>query len=483
MGISGLDFGLIGAYLLGTVLFGVWIGRGQRSAGDYMLGSRDLPAWAVLLSIVATETSTVTFLSAPGAAYEGNLTFLQLPLGYILGRVAVVLVLMPGYFRGQYFTAYQVLQERFGGTTKQVASLLFLVTRSLADGLRLTLTAIVLHRLTGWGMVPSILAMGAVTVVYTYFGGMKAVVWTDVSQFFVYLAGAVAAFAVLLGKLPGGWQELIDSAGEAGKLRMFEFAFEADRAYGFWAGLVGGAFLSFASHGADQLMVQRYLCARSQRGAAWALLLSGPVVFVQFTLFLFLGLGLYAFYRGQPALPGDQVFARFIVDHLRQPPGLLGLVVGAVFAAALSTLSSSLNSSATTAVKDLYLPWFRPDASEREQLVLTKTLTALFGGVQMLVAIAGIYQERSILDRVLEIAGFTTGPILGLFLLGRCTAHVRQPAALAGLLVAIATLCTVRFVLPEWTGWRLAWPWYPALGAFTTVAAGLAAATLRPRHP
>ena len=276
----------------------------------------------------------------------------------------VVAVLLPHYFSGEYFTAYEVLRKRFGGATGQAASLLFIVTRSLADGLRLFLTAIVVQEMAGLSLPVSVALVGVTTIVYTFAGGMKAVVWTDVAQFVIYIVGAVVAFVLLLGRLPGGWDGLVATATEAGKLRWFDLSPALDNPYTLWAGLIGGMFLTIGSHGADQMMVQRYLCARSQREAGRAVWMSGVVVFLQFALFLLIGVGLYAFYQAFPPAVAfdrpDRVFVRFIVEQL--PRGMVGLVIGAIFAAAMSTLSGSLNSSATAAVTDFYRPLVRPDA-------------------------------------------------------------------------------------------------------------------------
>ncbi|HEX8200791.1 MAG TPA: sodium:solute symporter, partial [Isosphaeraceae bacterium] len=332
-----LDLAVIVAYVLGCTALGARLGAGAKGLNGYFLGERDVPAWAVMISIVATETSTATFLSVPGVAYRGDCTYLQLPMGYLLGRVIVAAVLLPAYFRGAIQTAYQVLGQRFGGATQRTASLLFLVTRSLADGLRLFLAAKVLQYLADWPIGVAIVVMGLATIVYTYLGGMKAVIWTDVIQFFIYMLGALVALAILVGKLPGGWAELVAQGAARDKFRVFDFAPDPTRPFTFWAGVLGGMVLNTATHGADQLMVQRYLSARSQRQAAAALVISGVVVFAQFALFLLIGVGLDVFYRRfppvGPALAPDDAFAYFIVRYL--PAGVTGVVIAAIFSAAM----------------------------------------------------------------------------------------------------------------------------------------------------
>ena len=474
-----LDLLVLGVYLVGVVGFGLWVGRHQKDAAEYMVGDRNIPWWGLLFSIVATETSSVTFLSIPGFAWARDFTFLQLPIGYMIGRLLVVGFLLPHYFAGEYFTAYEVLRKRFGGPVGQAASFLFVVTRSLADGLRLFLTAIVVQEISGFSLPVSVALVGITTVVYTFVGGMKAVVWTDVIQFGVYILGAVLALGVLVARLPGGFGQLLSDGAAAGKFRFVDLSTALDSPYTLWAGVIGGMFLTFGSHGADQLMVQRYLCARSRGEAARALWLSGVVVFLQFAFFLLIGVGLFVFYQAfPPATPfdrPDRVFVRFIVEQL--PHGVIGLVAGAVFAAAMSTLSSSLNSSATAVVTDFYRPLARPDASPQHLLRVTRFLTLGFGLVQVLVALCGPLVGRTVVEAVLTVGGFTTGITLGVFFLGIFTTRVGQRAALVGLALGLATITAVAF------GTRLAWPWYTLVGSLATFGFGLVASLAWPAAP
>jgi SSS family transporter len=473
------DLVVIVAYMTGVVLFGLWIGRGQRGAADYMLGGRDLPWWGILLSIVATETSTVTFLSIPGFAFTRDFTWIQLAAGMLIGRLLVVALLLPHYFTGEIFTAYDVLQRRFGGATAQAASLLFIVTRSLADGLRLFLTAIVLQELSGLPLPWAVVVVGVATVIYTFFGGMKAVVWTDAIQFVVYMLGAGVALGVLIARLPGGWEELFAVAAASDKLRAVDLGFSLTQPYVLWAGLIGGAFLTFGSHGADQLMVQRYLCARNERDASRALATSGLVVLAQFAFFLLVGVALFVFYQAfPPATPfdrADRVFARFIIEEL--PTGVLGLVLGAVFAAAMSTLSSSLNSSATALANDFYRPLVGAAASSSHLLRVTRAFTVLFAGVQVAVALSGQLMSRTVVENVLTIAGFTTGITLGVFLLGLFAPGIGQRAALTAFVLGLLVMSLVAFATP------LAWPWYTLTGSATTLSLGLLAGRIWPAGP
>ncbi|MFN0088468.1 MAG: sodium:solute symporter [Blastocatellia bacterium] len=490
-----LDLTILVVYLIGTVLFGAWFSRSQKNVKDYFTSGHNVPWWAIMGSIVATETSTVTFISVPGFAYSANFTFMQLVIGYMIGRIVVTLLFVPSYFRGELLTVYQLLGQRFGDGVRRLASLLFLVTRSLADGFRLFATGLVLAALLlampgmeemarSWVpslepkfaiLIVSVLVMGAATILYTYLGGMTAVIWTDVIQLVIYLVGAVLTAGILLKKIPGGWNEVAAVGGEAGKFAWFDFSTTLTKSYTFWSGIVGGAFLTTATHGTDQLMVQRYLCSNSARQARVALLTSGAVVFVQFMLFLLIGVMLWVYYTGHAAgeiagftlngkLQTDRIFPHFIVTHL--PQGIVGLIIAAIFAAAMSTLSASLNSSAATAIGDFYLPMTGGARSDAHYLSVSRWLTAAWGVVQITVAIAAINLSSRVVDEVLGIASFTNGVILGLFFLGTFTKRVRQRAAIVGILAGASLMLWVKL------GTGISWQWYVLIGSLTTFSIG-----------
>ena len=414
-----IDITVIAVYVVGCTALGAWLGSRSQGLKGYFLAESDIPAWAVMISIVATETSTVTVLSVPGVAYNDDFTFLQLAFGYILGRVVVASVLLPAYFRGKILTAYQLLQDRFGGPTRTTASVLFLLARSLGDGLRLFLAATVVQHLTRWSTEEAIVAVAAITVVYTFVGGMKAVIWTDVIQFSVYIIGSVVALAILVGHLPGGWTELFQTAHEGNKFRLFDFSLDLTRKFTIWSGLIGGMVLNTATHGADQMMVRRYLSARSQRQAAMALVASGFVILAQFALFLFIGTSLWAFYGVFPPPGGivrsDEAFTYFIIHYL--PTGVLGLVIAAIFSAAMGTLAGSLNSSASTIVNDLYRP-FTGQSDDRHLLRVGRVMTVVWGVVLSAVAFGAQHLKENVVNNALAIASFVSGILLGLFLLG-----------------------------------------------------------------
>ncbi|MCA9145409.1 MAG: sodium:solute symporter [Planctomycetales bacterium] len=487
LAIGTVDATILIAYLIGVVLLGVWIGRGRKDLSTYLLGGRDLPWWAILGSIVATETSTATFLSVPGIAFaqQGDLRFLQIAFGFLCGRIIVAFLLLPQYFQGELYSAYEVLEKRFGGATQRVASLMFLVARNLGDGLRLFLAGIAMEKVIGLDLHVCIALIGIATIIYTFFGGMKAVVWSDCIQFVVYVGGGILALLILVRSFPGGWSELVAFGEATGRLQLFDFRFLPAEGFSlwtepftFWAGLLGGTVLTLGTHGTDQMMVQRYLCARNQQQAALALILSGCVIVVQFALFLLLGIALACFYtKVSPQVfeYNDEVFATFIVEHL--PVGLIGVTLAAVFAAAMSTLSSSLNSSASAAVNDIYQPRGKQkddEASSALRLKLSRFLTILFGIVQIGVGIGASYISRSVVNDALAIAGFTAGILLGIFSLGILTKRTNQRGALIGILAGIAVLSYIKF------GTSTAWTWYAIIGAVTTFTVGYGISVLFP---
>jgi len=477
LSIHPADLAIVIGYLGCVLAFGLWVGRGTHSTVDYFLGGRSLPWWAVLLSIVATETSTVTFLSIPGVAFaqQGDFRFLQITFGYIIGRMLVSAVFLPLYFRGEPFTCYEVLERRFGIASRRVTSALFLVTRNVSDALRLFLTALALQQAIGLELWVCVVGLGIITIGYTYFGGVKSVVWNDCIQFVVYMIGAAATLWVIVSALPGGMTQLLDYGQTEGKFRLLDFDFSLTKGtMTFWSGLVGGMFLTMATHGTDQLMVQRYLVAKSQRGATVALLLSGFIVCLQFTLFLFIGAGLACFFEAFPPetlftnADKDRVLAYFVVHHLGT--GLVGLTLAAILAAAMSTLSSSLNSSATALINDIYLPLRPQELSHAQQLRLSRIASAGFGVLQIAIALIS-YQlfgaDKSIVASVLKIAGFALGPMLGLYFLAVFAPRVQQRAALLGFVAGTGVLSWLAM------GTALYWPWYAAVGSVATFLCGL----------
>jgi len=468
--LTPLDLSVLLIYLLGVTAWGAWLGRNHRGGTGYFLGNRDLPWWAVCLSVVATETSTLTFLSIPGVAYFGTLGFLQLTLGYLLGRIVVALVLLPAYYRGEIATAYTLLESRFGTGTRRFTSGIFMVTRLLADSVRLFATAIPLALITGWPYSVSIAVIGILTLVYTYFGGIRAVVWVDALQMGLYLLGALFAFWVLQTVIPGGWGVALEGAAAAGKLQVLDFSLDPSVPYTFWAGLVGGGFLAMASHGTDQLIVQRLLTCRDLRASQKALIGSGFVVVVQFALFLFVGIGLWAFYEGQAFDIPDAIFATFIIQEL--PSGIRGLLIAGVFAAAMSSLSSSINSLASASAYDFWAPLTNSVDDEFRTLRAGRVLTLIWA--LLLIGVAILYiplsADSTAVEVALTIASLVYGGLLGAFALGLWRNPVSQGAVIGGMTTGIGVVTSIWIFIPG----RVGWPWFVLIGTFVTLLVGLA---------
>jgi len=472
--IGWIDAAVMLLVLGSAVVVGLWTSRKNRNAESFFLGDRSLPWWAILGSIVATETSAATVMSVPGKAFGlTGMKFLQLAIGLCVGKMLVAWILMPLFFDGRLMSAYEVLRRRFGERTRVAAALLFLMARNIGDGLRLFLAAIVLQELLGWHYIVCVIVIGAVTIAYTFFGGMRSVVWNDCIQLLVYVAGGIGAVFVIAGLLPGGWSQWWSFAESSGRLQIFDFRFSISDPWNFWAGLVGGAFLSLGTHGTDQMMVQRYLSARSSRDASRAVVWSGVVVAAQFALFLFVGVGLAGYYDrvgGDGGNP-DRVFVTFVVNEFPRGAGLIGMILAAILAATMSTLSSSLNSSASSLINDFWLPRQKQTPSERQQLAMSRWLSVGFGLLQILIGIWAVTWNQAVIDNALTIAGFAFGLLLGVFALGVLTRRVAENEALLGASSGLVVLLIVQFVLPVWEI-RVAFVWLAMIGSVTTFMAG-----------
>ena len=474
MSLAGLDYLVIGVYLLAITAFGSWFARYQKTTRDYFLTDRSVPWWAICFTIVATETSTLTFIGIPAQAYTGNMTFLQLAVGYIIGRVIVSLLFIPAYFRGDLFTSYELLQRRFGTRVKTLSAVIFLITRSLADGIRLFTTALVISIVTQVPVTAVAVVLGAAMIVYTMRGGVSAVIWTDVVQMFVYIAGAAAVALALLGRIDGGWAEVMRVGSETGRFVMIDASFDFTKAYTLWAGLLGGVALTLSTHGTDQYLVQRLLSAKSEKAASTGLILSGFIVFAQFILFLLIGVMLYTHYQQVP-LPQalsrpDQILPIFVVSELRN--GLAGFIVAAIVAAALSP---SLNAMAATTISDFYLPYINPTADQDTQMRVSKQATVAWGVVQLAVAIGAQFMNRSVLDAGLAVLSFASGAVLGAFLLGTLAPSIRERDTFAGMIAGLMVMTAV------WWATAIAFTWYVLIGAVTTCVVAFVSRSARPR--
>jgi SSS family solute:Na+ symporter len=472
--LSGIDYLVIGAYLVAITAFGSWFARYQKTTRDYFLTDRSIPWWAICFTIVATETSTLTFIGIPAQTYVGNMTFLQLAAGYIIGRVLVSALFIPAYFRGDLFTSYELLQRRFGTRVKTLSAVIFLITRSLADGIRLFTTALVIAIVTQVPVPWVVIVLGAAMIVYTMRGGVSAVIWTDVVQMFVYIAGAAAVAIALLGRINGGWAEVMRMGAESGRFVFIDASFDLSKAYTLWAGLLGGVALTLSTHGTDQDLVQRLLSARSQQEASTGLMLSGLIVFAQFILFLMIGVMLFVHYQQVP-LPQalartDQILPIFVVSELHN--GLAGFIVAAIVAAALSP---SLNAMAACTVSDFYLPYVNPAADQDTQMRISKQATVAWGIVQLAVALGAQFMNRSVLDAGLAVLSFASGAVLGAFLLGTLSSSIRERETFAGMLAGLIVMIVVWWATP------IAFTWYVLIGAVTTCAVAYLARAATPR--
>lgn len=478
------DLAVILLYLIGITWFGARFKESQKSLKDYFLGGRTTPWWAIGFSIVSAETSTLTVIGTPALSFNGNFGFLQVVFGYLLARLVISALLLPHYFRGEMFTAYELMQRRFGPNIRKFTAGAFLVLRALAEGVRVFAISIVISIILGTGEALSIALIVALTIFYTFEGGMTAVIWTDVIQMVLYVGGAILSFFVILGKIPGGWDHVMAVAEPLGKLTVFDFRFSPSmeffsRTYNFWAGIIGGCFLTTASHGTEQLMVQRLLSARNEGESRLALFASWAVIFFQFTLFLAIGLLLFVYYQDNglpaPAKP-DRIYPEFIWNNL--PPGIAGLVTAAILAAAMSNLSAALNSLASTTVMDFYKPLAEARGQHRtdtQWLAIARRSTLFWGAALFAIALLA-QQVSSVLEAGLGIASVVYGALLGAFLLGILTNRVGERAAIAGMAASLLAMLFVRLATP------VAWTWYVLTGTCVTFFTALAVSYLFPQR-
>jgi SSS family solute:Na+ symporter len=465
MGLDKLDLAIIALYLVGITLFGLRFRKRQRSLRDYFLAGQDIPWWAIALSIVAAETSTLTIISIPGLAYDTNLTFLQVVMGYVVGRVVISFVLLPHYFRGDLYTAYELIERRFGRGLRSLTAGLFLLTRTAAEGVRVYAVSIVVSIALGTGQIASIAIITVLTLIYTFEGGLAAVIWTDVVQTVIYVGGTLVGLWTILHLVPGGWGAVHTAAVAAGKLQVFDFTPSFWIPYTFWAGVIGGAFLTTASHGTDQLIVQRLLAARSRKQSVTALLSSGVAILFQFALFLIVGIMLWAYYRVPSTNFGtpDRIYPTFIVS--RMPHGISGLLIAAILAAAMSNLSAALNALSSSSIMDFYVS-FRPQADERVRMRLSRLSTFVWALLLFAIAVLSLHKVGRVIEVGLQLASIAYGALLGVFLLGVLTKRANQRGAAVGMLFGFG----IEIYLWQWT--HVPWTWWVMIGTMVTFGAG-----------
>ncbi len=464
---SGIDVVVMAAYFAAVLAVGAYFARRQRDAADYFLGRHSLPWWAVMLSIVATETSALTVISIPAVSGRegGDLTFLQLPLGYLVGRVAIALWLLPGYFTGEQETAYARLESRFGPNTRKAASAIFMSIRALGDSVRVYVAAIPLAVVTHWSILTRVVVVSLATLDHTWAGGIKAVIWVDVMQMALYVVAGIATIAVA-ASLAGGISNSLSAALVEGKLRVIDWQFSFSTTYTFAGGMIGGALLSAASHGTDHIIVQRLLATRALGDARKALVGSGIVVIAQFAVFLLVGTLLWAAGADDGSLPGDYVFPTFVVNHL--PAGLSGLVVAGMLAAAMSTVSSSLNSLASAVTHDFYAP-LTGRRDPRHLLGVGRWATLAWAVVLAGGALAFPSPDQPVVELALSFASIAYGGLLGTYILSGLYARAGGADAILGMVISTGIVLAI-FLADSGPFANLAWPWLVPIGTVITLA-------------
>jgi len=471
MSLDRIDFAIIALYLAGITLFGLRFRKQQRTLRDYFLAGRDIPWWAIALSIVAAETSTLTIISIPGLAYDTNFTFLQVVMGYVVGRIVISFVLLPHYFRGDLYTAYELIERRFGRELRSLTAGLFLLTRAAAEGVRVYAVSIVVSIALGTGQIASIAIITALTLIYTLEGGLAAVIWTDVVQTVIYVGGTLVGLVTILHLVPGGWTAIHSAASAAEKFQLFDFRPSRLLPYTFWAGFVGGTFLTTASHGTDQLIVQRLLAARGQKQSAMALVSSGFAILFQFALFLLVGVMLWAYYRVPSETFGkaDRIYPTFIATRL--PHGISGLLIAAILAAAMSNLSAALNSLSSSSIMDFYAR-LHPHADEKTKMRLSRLATLAWALILFGLAVIALHHAGRVVEAGLQIASVAYGALLGAFLLGTLTRRANQFGTMIGM------LCGFGFELYLWLATPVPWTWWVTMGTGVTFFVGLGVSAL-----
>ena len=451
-----IDLAIIILFLIGNTLFGLWHGKSNKNSRDYFHGGHNMPWIVSMLSIVASETSVLTFVSVPGLAYRGDWTFLQLAMGYIIGRILVSFVLLPIYFKHGVSSIYEVIGIRFGPDMQKVAAIVFLVTRTLGDAIRFLAAGVVVQVVTGWSLPLSIMIIGIVTLIYTLSGGIKAVIWLESFQFALYLLGGVLSIFFLFHSIDMSLPDILVLLEKAGKLNIINKDTQIiTNPLAFFSAFIGGILLSLSSHGVDYMMVQRVLGCKNLGSARKAMIGSGFFVFFQFSVFLLAGSLISVFMHGA-SMEKDREFAFFIVHYL--PAGLKGLLIAGVLSAAMSTHSSAINALASSTVNDIL--------GGKASLGFSKLISFIWAIVLIIIALMFDAGNKAIVMVGLEIASFTYGGLLGLFLLSK-SKRAFHPASLGiGLVASMGIVFVLKF-------FGLAWTWYITVSVLVNLLVSL----------
>jgi len=455
---------IITVYFAVLIVIGIFCSRKQDSLSDFFLAGKNIPAWAALAAVVATETSALTFIGVPAIAFAegGDFSFLQLALGYIAARFILAYFFLPKFFQREIVTIYEFLGHHFGQSVQRVSGIFFFITRVLAAGVRHYVAALVIVTFTDTNLIFAIILTGAISFVYSLLGGIAAVIWTEVFQLIVMISGAVLAFVYLIHLIPGGLEGAVQLANENQKFTFVHWDWGETGAYTFFAGLLGGFFLNLASHGADQDLVQRLLSCRNLRGAQTAIIGSGFFVFLQFAFFLFIGVLLFAYYGTLPADvdKADQLLPYFVVQEL--PSAAAAIVIAAILSAALSSTASALNSLSSTAVTDFVIPYRKTPLDSKTLVTISRGFT-LFWTVMLIIIAFFAQRSESILDTGLKIPSLTYGSLLAVFLLGIFTKFRHPSSLIAGMILGTVTVLCVTLT-------SLSWTWYVTIGTISTIA-------------
>ena len=467
-----IDWLIIALYLCFTVALGLWVGRGSKSARDYFLGNRGVSWWGVGLSIVATETSALTFISVPAMAYGGDLTFIQIVIGYVIGRIILAIFLIPHYFKGDVYSPYQLLTQSFGIKAGRTCAGIFLLAGTLAAGVRVYATGIPLQLMTNISITFAVILFVVISLLYMYMGGIKSVIWTEVFQFFLFVGGGVFTLFYIPTLLHGSFSENLEIAKEFGKLKMFHLKWTWGMPFNIWMGLIGATVHVLSSHGVDQLVVQRVLTCRDGHEGRKALILSAVLILPLFLIFLLCGVALWVYYNQQPippALPDgkvDYVFPLFILSQM--PVGVKGFLIVAIFAAAMSSVASAMSALSSVSVMDFIKPFMKEKRSEHWYLQCSK-FTTIFWAVLLIIVAKVSESQPLIFNWAFSLTGLTSGAMLGGLILALYAKHLNPIAVVWGMCIAVTAMIAMQVSGVKW----FAWPWLTLIGTLISIGVTL----------
>ncbi len=471
MNLPLLDIVILLGYFAAVAAIGAVFSRGRQSTDEFFLGGRRIPWPVVAASLFATEISALTVISVPAKSFTDDFWYLQYFFGSALARVAIAFVLLPAFYGNPITTVYEYLGRRFGRLTRGAGTAVFFLSRTLGSGVRLLAASIALSEITGWSLLAVILIQSVIAVGYVFFGGIKAIVWTEAFQAGVFLSAAIGAALYLALAEPYGLSGFLESSAAAGKWRVFHLDWHLNTDTNFGLGLLNGFFMTFASLGTDQDFTQRMLTCRTLRESQRSILVTAVIGFPIVALFLSIGTGMfvYAQHHGLDLSgSGDRAFPFFIVNII--PPGLRGLLVAGIFAAAMSSLASALGALATSAVVDVYRPLLRRDAADPRGLAASRVFVVLFAAIKIALALM-LAGETDMLRLAFQLGSLVFGPLLGIFLAGTLTQRGRDGPNLAAITTSLAALTALhvaqKYILDHV---YVAWPWYIVIGTVWTFA-------------